>query len=109
MKVKLICARLNTRHVQVNGIIDRRFKTGYRVLPQGWLGYELSLTVSNPDGYFRKSEFIITQYGKFIVIASNAVDQTIDLRQLMTIERGDSFVFTPEIEILSAGWSVGEG
>jgi hypothetical protein len=109
MKVKLICARLKTCHVFIKGVVDRRFKTGYRVIPEDYMGYELRLTLSNPDGHFRMAETIITQYGNHRVISVDNKNNQIDLIQFRSVERGDHFIFTPEIEILSGGYSIGEG
>lgn len=110
MKVKLISANLNTRHISIKGIVDRRFKTGYRIMPKDYMGYELALHLYNPDNYFRRGQIVWTLNTQFMVIETDSsMSPSMVLRQCMATERGNEFTFTSEIEVLLLRFTVGEG
>ncbi len=109
MKVKLLNAQLKTYHIKEDGVVDRRYKTGFRVLPKDYMGYEIKLLVSNPDSFFKTSDVVQTQYGNFVVISAGVLFDAITLKQCRAVESGDSFVFTPEIYINPLARFVGEG
>lgn len=109
MKVKLITARLKTGHCIIKGKPDKRFKTGYRVMPEDYMTFNLTLRLSNPETRFRMREIIITQYGNFLVTSLNNVDGWMDLTAFRSFERGDTFEFNAEIDIMSGGYMFSEG
>ncbi len=118
MKVKLITAEINCKPINIVGKPDRRFKSGWRVKPDLYVGYEIKLRLDNPLGRFRVHEIIITEYGKFLVTAivggvlsaANDPDRfEMVLTQCIAVERYvKPFIFNAEIDIMSGGYTVGE-
>lgn len=113
MKVKLITATVRTFPVMDGGKKDRRFKSGYRVMPVfSHIGYELKLRLDNPHNQFRMNEVVITPFGKFMITHTfNSEYKWIDLTQLEAIRRyNEPLVFDAEIDIASGGFMyIGEG
>lgn len=111
MKVKLITISLQTGHVPEVSKADKRFKKGYRIISEGFMTYQMRMRLGNPNGQFRISENIRTSYGMFRVIATNflPIEPEMDLLQCKMIEKGSSFEFNAEIDIMSAGYTIGEG
>lgn len=109
MKVKLITASLKTGHCIINGKPDKRFKTGYRIMRDDYMTFSLNIRLSNPETRFMVYETIITQYGNFIVTRLNNIDGWMDLTDFRSYERGDTFEFSAEIDIMNGGYMVGEG
>lgn len=110
MRVRVISIKLHTCHIFQKGIADRRFKTGYRVLPKDEMGYQMDLHLYNPDMYFRIGQTVWALNTKFIVVATdNAQSPSMVLRQCKAVEEGNDFNFTAEIDVLPLHFTIGEG
>ena len=111
MKVKLISAQLTTGNIPEQRVPDRRYKRGYRVVSESQMTYLLRMRLSNPNNQFRIGENVRTHYGIFKVINVNKMVEGGEIQLLQHYSRlvGNEFEFNAEIDVMSAGYSVGEG
>lgn len=103
---------------------DRRYKSGYRVMPYVEVKTELQFEVIDPEGRLRIRELIqVVKYGKYMVIAKRAgipiatsiasnmdtIVVTIKMVRVDQMETANAFEIPKYLECLSLGFSVGEG
>lgn len=111
MKVKLISAKLTTGHSPEKTKSDKRFKSGFRVIEEGYMTYTLGLKLGNTKGYFRVSDTVQTPYGLFRVVSCNflPVDPEMVLISVYAWSKGSEFEFTQEIDVSMAARPFSEG
>jgi hypothetical protein len=93
------------------GIKDRRYKTGYRVLPYAEVKTEMYFKLSNPVRTFRIYEIMeLGNYGRYIVVVRDLTNDTMEVKVVRTSDFGysNSFVVPKEVEAYSLGFTVVE-
>lgn len=116
MRVQVVEATVMLYPYFDKGIVDRRFRTGYRVMPAAKVNVQLQLTLSNQDGIWRLREHIrIIGYGDYMVTINDIVRGTIEIMSLKA-KNDQPYVTLPSfkvpnfVECLSLGFTaVGEG
>lgn len=116
MRVQVVETKVVLHPYIDEGIVDRRFKTGYRVMPSAQVNVELQLTLSNRDGRWRLREQLrIVGYGDYMVVFRNHVSGTIQIQSLRA-KNDQPYVTLPSfkipnfVECISLGFmAAGEG
>lgn len=124
MKLDIYSTTVKLHPVINPGKKDRRYKSGYRVVPYGEVKTELQFEVINSESRLRIGEIIqVVKYGKYMVIAlksgipiamsiTNTMDTivaTLRMVRVDQIETSHSFEIPKYLECLSLGFSVGKG
>lgn len=103
---------------------DRRYKTGYRVMPFAQVKTELQFDVVNSDGRLRLREIIqVAHYGRYMVIAltgglpiatsltstMDTIVATIKMLRVDQMEISNAFEIPKYLDYVSLGYVVAEG
>lgn len=108
MKVQLISANVLSHPYTNNGIKDRRFKTGYRVLPYACNNNEIILIIQH-DGSVRIQEVFMTYLGKMIAVSIDRHNNIATLKQVSTGDLKANTTIYTSMEIASIGVPYREG
>lgn len=111
MRVKLISAKLRTGFVPEKTKPDKRYKSGYRVISEGYSTYIIHLTTTNPRGELRIGQTVRAPWGNFRVVSTNflPLDGEVNMIQLQSMYQGNDFEFNAEFDLLPLAFAIGEG